>query len=817
MPSPNWEDQIIYFIMTDRFFDGNQNNNDLGQSEYDLNDPVKFQGGDLEGIQQNLDYLQDLGITGVWITPPVLNQWWNPDKNFIGYHGYWASDFSKVDPHFGTLASYQALSKALHNQNMYLIQDVVTNHTGDYFRYINGYNKDSVTAFYHNYGQPAQPPFDQNDPNNPAHLKANIYHFTPIIGDYNNPTEILTGQLSDLDDLNTTHPLVRQTLGDAFRFWIKNVDVDGFRFDTPIYVEHNFWHSFLHNKDTANLGMNLFAQQLGKEKFYTFGETWVQSKPFETKADQRAASYLGSKDQPEMDGVLNFPLQQTIERVFTRGHSTDHLTYRLEQQKKLYAQPKNLVNFIDNHDMARFRTKGSEAAYEQAMLLMMSIPGVPVIYQGTEQGFTETRKNMFNELNNQSDAFLFIKKMIDFRKAHSATRNGKLEIIADSKLGNGLFLYRLKNKNETLYVAMNTLEETIIVNDLDLKMAGNFELEKVLSLTNNWKAQAGINQLNYLQLGGREGLVFKISESKTAKKITGGSIKINELKSSKVNDLTIKTSGVVAKADSVWVIVDGNFGAAKKAVLNDQIWKSTLDLRNLENGKHYYQALAYDQNQLTFSGRIFFDLELPIETIAKVNDLIGDDSGLSQKYVYPTDFTFKNQMDIKAVSMRSAGNNFTLAIEMANPISTVWKPTNGFDHVQFNVFIDLPNRKGGSFLPKQNAKMPNNLDWDYGSTINGWAITMFTPENATADKYGKINGSTPSVKIIPSKNIIELTFAASTIGRPKSLKGMKIYINTWDGAGEGGLRPLQPKAEAFTFGGGHADDPLIMDDVLIEY
>lgn len=114
VPSPDWRDQIIYFLMTDRFEDGNPQNNDQGAGEYDPKKGSRYSGGDLAGVQKRLDYIQGLGATSVWITPPVANQWWN--GTYGGYHGYWASDFKRVDPHVGNLKDYQKLSDALHRR-----------------------------------------------------------------------------------------------------------------------------------------------------------------------------------------------------------------------------------------------------------------------------------------------------------------------------------------------------------------------------------------------------------------------------------------------------------------------------------------------------------------------------------------------------------------------------------------------------------------------------------------------------------------------------------------------------------------------------
>src|SRR5688572_2144859 len=116
VPSPNWADQVIYFVMLDRFADGDPSNNDQGAGEFDPTVNSHYSGGDLQGVIDRLDYIQGLGATAVWITPPVANQWWDPLAEFSGYHGYWARNFKEVDAHYGDLETYQALSDALHER-----------------------------------------------------------------------------------------------------------------------------------------------------------------------------------------------------------------------------------------------------------------------------------------------------------------------------------------------------------------------------------------------------------------------------------------------------------------------------------------------------------------------------------------------------------------------------------------------------------------------------------------------------------------------------------------------------------------------------
>ena len=180
VPSPDWRDQIIYFLMIDRFNDGDRANNDQGTGEYDPRSEKKFSGGDLAGVEQKIDYIQGLGATAVWTTPPVANQWWDPAQNYGGYHGYWARDLQKVDEHFGDLKSYQALAKSLHAKGMYLIQDVVVNHLGNFFTYSGTYDPANPCQGFELIpgalaaGQSLPAPLAQNDCNNSSNFNAAI-------------------------------------------------------------------------------------------------------------------------------------------------------------------------------------------------------------------------------------------------------------------------------------------------------------------------------------------------------------------------------------------------------------------------------------------------------------------------------------------------------------------------------------------------------------------------------------------------------------------------------------------------------------------
>ena len=819
-----WEDQILYFAMIDRFADGDPSNNDQGAGEYDRNHPNYFQGGDLEGLRQHIDYLTALGVTGLWITPPVRNQWWNPDTNFTGYHGYWASHFEEIDPHFGDLTAYKRLSDELHANGLTLIQDVVVNHVGDYFRYTNEYDPEDPTKGFRYFGKPLQSPFDLNDARNPDHVKEAVYHFTPTIADFQDSLQMETWQLSELDDINTDNLHVRSVLRKAYNYWIQEAKVDGYRFDTPLYVSHDFWHDFLYNPSDKHKGIEVFAPTVGKTNFYTFGETWVHDDAYEQQGLQRAAAYLGTKEQPEMDGVLNFPLLEEIQRVFAGGHSTDAMTQRLAYLDKWLPNPTSRLNFIDNHDMPRFRSQASEGAYRQAMLFIMSIPGVPVIYQGTELGEREARGFIGDKLETEGEEFRFIQDLIRFRKEHQATRNGKLTVLADSKRCKNLFVYQLTDEEEELIVAFNTAKHSILAAHIPVPLkygVGAFEV--LYELGDGAKMEMGEEEIASLQLPPRSGVVFRLKKGQKRSVSSNQSIPtFSTLSDSRlkerIKELSIDLEGGATgtlKATEMHLMMDGNWDEATPVSWDGTEWRATLDLQNHINGKHHLEVIASTAEGYRFSKRVAFTLELPEEVRVFALDEAGDDKGPKGTYRYPTDPTFSHQMDMTDITVKTIGNNLSVQIEMAEPLSTVWNPLNGFDHVCFFLFIDLPDQKGATAIPNCFATMPNGWDWDIGVTAAGWNTSMFNAIGANAEQVGAILESKPSLMTTSSPPTVSIFVPASALGNPQTLDGANLYLFTWDGAGEGDLRPLSPEGDAFEFGGGSATDPRIMDDVFI--
>lgn len=817
--------------MIDRFNDGDSSNNDLGKDEYDPAKESHFSGGDIKGIIEKLDYLQELGVTALWITPPVLNQWVNRDGSYTGYHGYWARHFAEMDPHFGSLNDYRNLSRELHARGMYLIQDVVCNHSGDYFYYEGNYDPENPAQNFrlHSDEPPSQFPFDKNDARREEDLRLAAYHFTPTISDFSDPAQKLTYGMSALDDLNTANPLVRKTLKESFRFWIEAVGVDAYRFDTPLYVEHEFWHDFLHSDDPEELGIVPFAKQMGKEHFYTFGETWVSTDPLTPEGDLHAASYLGTKEKPEMDAYLNFPLLSDIERVFKAGQATQNLGYRLQHQQELLAHPEWLPTFIDNHDMPRFLSGVSQRSFEQALLFIMTVPGVPVIYYGTEQLFTETRPAMFaggfasdakDHFDTKSKGFRFMQTLIELRKSYPTLSQGKFRLIKDSPYGAGPLIYEMATEQDTLWMAFNTSKQEVYAFNIDAKNHADQSLEPIYHLDGDTtKVEIPMTGILHWNLPPQSVGIYKIVGIKTEAQLPSFSVKLDPLQLNK-SAAKLAVTGEVEGQDNIYFAIDGTdwstSGDLTSAGEDLSSFRGEIKVGQLLPGKHMLTAFCQpfpESKEIALAEQREFILEFDKQYQVSVNDPINDDNGRGGNYIHPTDSIFKTSLDIEAVDAYWLGHNLAVELTMVHPFSTVWNPNNGFDHLQLSIYVDLPDREGVGYMPFRNAELPEGMKWDYYAQVAGWSNELFSAEGAGPENNGQALTPTGMLTTIPEKRIIKLFFPSSSLGYPQQIRNTRIYVSTWDVAGEGNLRPIAPEAAYYTFGGGEADAPKIMDEL----
>ncbi|MET9570041.1 pullulanase-type alpha-1,6-glucosidase [Streptomyces virginiae] len=409
----------FYFVLPDRFANGDPRNDRGGltgsrlETGLDPTDKGFYQGGDLKGLTDRLDYIKGLGTTAIWMAPIFKNQPVQGKGNDVsaGYHGYWITDFTQVDPHFGTNADLERLIDKAHAKGMKVFFDVITNHTADVVDYREAsYSYLSKGAFP--YLTKDGVPFDDKDyaDGKRKFPKADGESFprTPFVPDakknlkvpgwLNDPTmyhnrgdSTFAGESSEqgdffgLDDLWTERPEVVSGMEKIYEKWVKDFDIDGFRIDTVKHVNTEFWTQWA----TA---LDEYAAERGRDDFFMFGEVY--------SADTAVTSPYVTRGR--LDATLDFPLQDAIRAYASQGAAASRLGSVLADDYRYTSGKANAyeqVTFLGNHDMGRFGAflkQDRPGAGEQELLgryrlaneLMFFSRGNPVVYSGDEQGYT---------------------------------------------------------------------------------------------------------------------------------------------------------------------------------------------------------------------------------------------------------------------------------------------------------------------------------------------------------------------------------------------------------------------------------------------
>jgi glycosidase len=437
------EDEVIYFLLPDRFENGNPANDRGGltggrlQTGFDSTDKGFYHGGDLAGVTARLDYVQSLGATAIWLAPVFVNQTvqGRPGQESAGYHGYWITDFTRVDPHFGSNAELSALIHAAHARGMKLYLDIVVNHTADIIAYRECPESECAYRSRADYpyqrhggvaGEPINEGFRGDDAAhqtsaNFAHLTRPDYAYTPYVPRekaqikfpawlndpiyYHNRGESTfagesstLGDFFGLDDIMTENPRVVRGFIDIYGDWISKFGVDGFRIDTAKHVNPEFFQVFVP-------AMLARARAAGIGNFHIFGEVYSID-PGVTAFYTRIA---------KLPAVLDFPFAKAVRDAATGVSGTDKLAalfaldalYEGGEQAAL-----RLPTFVSNHDQGRFgfflfqanpQISDDEALKRTglAYALTFLLRGVPVVYYGDEQGLAgaggdrDAREDMF--------------------------------------------------------------------------------------------------------------------------------------------------------------------------------------------------------------------------------------------------------------------------------------------------------------------------------------------------------------------------------------------------------------------------------------
>lgn len=423
--TPYWVNETVWYqIFPDRFCNGNRANDPEGVKEWKC-EPVQgsrdIYGGDLEGITQKLDYLQGLGVTGLYLTP--INE--SPSN-----HKYDTTDYERIDPHFGDDGIMRELVSQAHARGIKIMLDAVLNHAGYYFKPWQDVLEKGPASEYYDWFMIQEWPLD---PNWQAAKKGQLYTFAFFDG---------------MPKLNTNNPRVRKYLVDVVCGWVRKYDVDGIRID----VANEISHTFCKELRTALKAI--------KPEIYILGEIWHD-----------AIAWLRGD---EYDAVMNYPLAGSMKDFFIDKSLTGRdFEYMINRCYTNYMQQTNdvLFNMLDSHDTQRLRNVvAGKDEYDALLMLLFTMPGSVCIYYGTEIGmeggfdpdcrrcmpWEDIERGCFAE---QSD---FVKRLIDLRKVQPLMRERNFHFPAEYENPRVIQFQKI-GWSERLEILVNAGEEDVAV------------------------------------------------------------------------------------------------------------------------------------------------------------------------------------------------------------------------------------------------------------------------------------------------------------------------------------------------------------------
>lgn len=442
---------VVYLLMPDRFANGNLKNDDakqLRESKANPSNPDGRHGGDIAGIEKNLDYLSDLGITAIWTTPVHIN-----DQFSHSYHGYGITDYYQIDPRFGTNEEFGAFVKRSHEKGIKYIMDLVFNHCG---------NQNFLFA-----DRPANDWFNCNS----EYVQTNYK-----IGSVSDPNASNSDKdlaqdgwfVEVMPDFNQKNPAVMTYLIQASLWWIEEMGIDGIRQDTYPYTDLEAMATWNKRVEREYPGFNIV------------GETWINHNvgiSFWQK-DSKLAAPRNSELKSVMDFPLMYLLNSTVDEETNDWDRGFARVYEYLTQDMVYPDPMNLFTFLCNHDTDRFQPNEEKAAnidrYRQALTLLLTLRGIPQLYYGDEigmaankgkgdgelrqnfpGGFPGDTQNAFDpagRTERQKAYYDFTKKLLQWRKGNTAISEGKL-IQFSAK--DGAYAYARRSGNRNVLVVLN--------------------------------------------------------------------------------------------------------------------------------------------------------------------------------------------------------------------------------------------------------------------------------------------------------------------------------------------------------------------------
>ena len=449
---------VMYLIMPDRFANGNpsiDSSKNLTEKA-NRNDPNGRHGGDLRGIINNLDYLENLGVTSVWLTPVCED-----NEPRTTYHGYAQTDLYKIDERYGTNEEYKELSQKLNSRNMKLVMDYVTNHWGVSHWMIQDLpSKDWIHWF-----EDGEKGFKRSNYKTTSQFDPNASEIDKKLA--------LDGWFdTSMPDINQTNPLVLKYITQNAIWWIEYAELGGLRVDTYPY----------NDKDA----MAKWAKAITDEypKFNIVGETWLYTAGQVSAWQKNSKTGEAAGYNSNLPSVMDFMLYGDMPKAFQEKEGWDTgmiKLYNVFTSDFLYPDINNLLVFFENHDTERWNEifNSDPKTYKMALTLISTVRGIPQIYYGSEIGMRGSKpkggdadirrdfpggwkgdaQNAFNpetQTAEQKEFFDFSKKIFNWRKGKDVIHTGKTKHYLPQ---NGVYVYFRYNEKESVMVVINNNEK----------------------------------------------------------------------------------------------------------------------------------------------------------------------------------------------------------------------------------------------------------------------------------------------------------------------------------------------------------------------
>ena len=458
MPDAFSSEDVLYLIMPDRFADGNSDNNTLKELNFpvsvDRNDPNARHGGDLKGIENNLDYIESLGVTAIWLNPVLEN-----DMPGGAYHGYATTDYYRVDPRFGTNDEYRNLIAESHKRGIKVVMDMIFNHSGSSHPWID----DLPSKDWLNYP----------DGDKLTNFRLSTIN-DPYASDYDRTRSVKGWFVPSMPALNQENPHMMRYLIQNSIWWIEYSKIDGIRMDTYPYA------------DMAPMAQWIADVQKEYPGYNIVGEAWYGD--VAGTAYWQRGSRLNKQGDPNLPTVMDFPTmiiatQAFHENTLEYGQGLNKIYNRLSLDY-LYENPKNVLTFLDNHDTDRFLLTEPQnlGSWKQGVAFLLTTRGIPQIYYGTELlmhgdknktagdvrkdvpgGFPGDTINAFSKEGRtalQNEAIDFLSKVATWRKGNKVISEGTLKHFMPE---NGMYVYERRLGDKRAVVIMNGTDRQLSV------------------------------------------------------------------------------------------------------------------------------------------------------------------------------------------------------------------------------------------------------------------------------------------------------------------------------------------------------------------